>query len=1086
MSGLPLTFVSSLRRGFVAQAGQTTDVSVTVGSTAPIARTLDVLGPGDATGIDPRQVIRCSPAAGATDVESNYLALVEFDRPDLPWMFSPAPVGGRLVPWMMLVVVDVTDGADPIEPGKLRPQLTAAPEELGDPTEAWLWAHAQVLGTDATDPDRDPSRSLSRLLCPRRLEPQRRYLACVVPTFAAGVRAGLGGSVPDELRVSTEPAWTAAQDRVTLPVYHQFRFSTGPAGDFEQLVRRLRGVPLPEELGRRRLTLDHARSDLPVPEPAGAVVELHAALRPPGATLAPIGSLTGESYLDALRRRLSDAGYDIGLLGERQPRVGPPVYGQFPAGVRSTDPATSGRPVPPWLAELNGDPRHRVAAGLGTLVVQRNQERYVAEAWRQVDQVLAANRLRRRGEFAVAVSATLFTRWLDRLDPLELVATTSPTHGRVKLDGRAQTIAGRLRASPVAPEVVSVEFRRFTRVRGHRRHGLGSIGLDLAGLAARLTEAEPLVSRVELDTIGRFEPPTRVWGPARSAEIYAALVPGAPPADAAARLDQIAQRVQVVVPPTAELVAALERTSVDRVLTAVGMLPTKLVTDAVAPPVVTPPPGPRPRPRDPRLPPVVFPRPRPPLVPPVVLPPVFRPRFTPIERAKPLGLGRFGRLDPVVIRRLPPADLAPVLTDWRDSGVIVAEPGGRVVIDAVALDRSSRVGAAVVTIDAGTAAQIVSGTFRPPKVSTVDFGLSEPVRIGVRDELAAAVAAIGDRIIRDADRIPRPGDALRTGVTELDGVLRRELRPERSIQRMIGHLVSGLPAGLETNFDPIMAAPELSEPTYRELARISHDWILPGLDDLPPDTTTLAAANRRFIASFLVGMNHELGRELLWREYPTDQRGSFSRQFWVHRLTGAADDQYDLRRPLHRAGGLDLAGLTGGAGEDPLVLIVKGQLIRRYPGLIVNAGRTKLVDGRRVMDPTRVIEPDFFGVLEPDVLFVGFDELTASGVRAAAGDPDQAVWMFFAEHFAEPRFGLDEPDAGGPGTLAVWNDATWGHVGANGHLAAASLTRSLPKRAGDPAVYRWGHDSADQAWITLQFPFRRGIPAATLLPPVSP
>ena len=30
----------------------------------------------------------------------------------------------------------------------------------------------------------------------------------------------------------------------------------------------------------------------------------------------------------------------------------------------------------------------------------------------------------------------------------------------------------------------------------------------------------------------------------------------------------------------------------------------------------------------------------------------------------------------------------------------------------------------------------------------------------------------------------------------------------------------------------------------------------------------------------MVGLNHEFARKLLWREYPTDQRGSYFRQFW--------------------------------------------------------------------------------------------------------------------------------------------------------------------------------------------------------------
>lgn len=60
---------------------------------APVTVTL--LGPGDVTGVDPGQIIRAFPAPDATGVETTGFAAVEFDRPDLPWMFSPAaPTSG--------------------------------------------------------------------------------------------------------------------------------------------------------------------------------------------------------------------------------------------------------------------------------------------------------------------------------------------------------------------------------------------------------------------------------------------------------------------------------------------------------------------------------------------------------------------------------------------------------------------------------------------------------------------------------------------------------------------------------------------------------------------------------------------------------------------------------------------------------------------------------------------------------------------------------------------------------------------------------------------------------------------------------
>ena len=41
----------------------------------------------------------------------------------------------------------------------------------------------------------------------------------------------------------------------------------------------------------------------------------------------------------------------------------------------------------------------------------------------------------------------------------------------------------------------------------------------------------------------------------------------------------------------------------------------------------------------------------------------------------------------------------------------------------------------------------------------------------------------------------------------------------------------------------------------------------------------------------MVGSNHEMGRELLWRGYPTDQRGTYFAQFWdtSRRRVAAAD-----------------------------------------------------------------------------------------------------------------------------------------------------------------------------------------------------
>src|SRR5207248_10795736 len=54
-------------------------------------------GPGDVIGVDPRHGIRTEPRHLTANYEPNYFAGIEFDHPELPWLFTPAaPSGDRL------------------------------------------------------------------------------------------------------------------------------------------------------------------------------------------------------------------------------------------------------------------------------------------------------------------------------------------------------------------------------------------------------------------------------------------------------------------------------------------------------------------------------------------------------------------------------------------------------------------------------------------------------------------------------------------------------------------------------------------------------------------------------------------------------------------------------------------------------------------------------------------------------------------------------------------------------------------------------------------------------------------------------
>jgi hypothetical protein len=1008
MTGTQFTFASMIRRGFLADENATTEVTVAVQGKPFITRQVPMMTPGDVIGIPSRQVIRCTPVNGLVDAEPNFLATIEFDAPDLPWMFSRKAVSGPTQPWIALAVVDETDlNADPLSASSVGTQLTIDAAQLPNPAESWMWAHGQLLDADTVPAD--PARSLSRLVSSRKLEPNRRYLACVVPVFAAGKTAGLGTD-PGDARSSMEFAWDpAAGGEVVLPVYYFWRFGTGPDGDFEALVRRLHGVPLPDGLGRRKLILDYPMTGLPMPDPDGATVELQVALRPPGALLDDIRPLVGTDYLEALRSRLVDAGYDVSLLtlaaDAPPPVVGPPVYGQLAVGANATA-ANLETVAPPWVREANLDPRLRVAGGLGSEVVRQNQDRYIEEAWQQVGDVLAANALRRRGEFALAASAILHRKWISQLSPVDLVTSTAPVHSRI-FESPELTITGRLRQSPLPPSIVSVEYRRATRPRGN---GAGSstwraaVGPDV--LAAQSALPQPMKVAVPLDTIDTLEAPSRVWGAGAAPTILERLVPdldqtGLTAAQAAAQLDSLSQ-ITVVDFATADAAAAhVGSIDPERVLTAAGMLP------------VASHPGP-----------------------------------------------------------------------------ITHSPTG-VIVHPAAVSAIAPSAPASMTITPSVFHELTAGTFTTPAAPTQAFSLPPAAVAPLKEQMSDVARVIIDRQIVSSDATSPSEMSLTGGFESLrDGIV-AALDPSVTIARMVNHRISALSDAQAQSFDDIMAAPDLSEPTFPALAAISHDWLLPGIDTLPADTTTLVESNRAFISGFLVGMNHELARELLWREYPTDQRGTYCRQFWAHRNTGDPTDQADLQYRLHEAPNLSLEqlGEKPDQAASPLVLVVKGELVRRYPGMLVTAANTKMSGPIRILDPATEIQPDFMARLEPDVLLVGFETLSADIVWSLGDNEDTAWWFFFAEHFTEPRFGLDQPAAGDPVAFTDWNDATWANavLDSAGRLSANSFTGPpWPKsRPGTPlgSSYDWHASSSSIAWILLQYPFRRGIRGTDLLPP---
>src|SRR5262245_59556639 len=458
--------------------------TLAVNSGPPVQANVRLLGPGDVVGIDPHQVVRTDPRPGTADFEPNYLAAIEFDRPDYPWLFTPAAAGAdaRLRPWLVLVVVRAAQpgvallppGEGPLPVLEIRGPAEAA-DELPDLSDSWCWAHAQASRANGIDVggalNGAPELSLSRLLCPRLLAPETEYLACVVPAFDIGRRAGLGETVPDAELGRLAPSWLLdpAPPEVRMPVYYHWSFRTGSGEDFESLARLLKAEPAPIGLGTRSIDISRPGFTLPADFPAGATLPVGGALQPTRLGAGPALDWpegTRGAFQTALLPIVNAAGNVQTSSPGTDPLLAPPLYGRWHAA-RAT--ASAGVDTV-WFDLLNADPRHRVIAALGTRVVQEHQEALMASAWEQAVDLQRANQRLRQLQLGLAVNVSLHARHFSRMSADALMRVSGPAIARVRpgadANSTALTLLGDLTGTALPPSVMSAGMRRIVRPRG--------------------------------------------------------------------------------------------------------------------------------------------------------------------------------------------------------------------------------------------------------------------------------------------------------------------------------------------------------------------------------------------------------------------------------------------------------------------------------------------------------------------------------------------------------------------------------------------------------------------------------------------
>lgn len=478
---------------------------------------VSLIGPGDIIGIDHNLVIKTEPKHWVTNFEPNYFPYIEFYEEDFPWRYSPAaPVGNKLRPWVTLICLKESEfKRDSALFGELPSILVLGHEDdapgttgaasrcFPNPGQTWAWAHVHLNGdvdaTNALDPSNathvetvmqrlrgliasNPDQAYARIICPRRLDPFTTYHCFVIPAFETGRLAGLGAdesllAVHEAQRASFGAAHLATGDHSLyvdhFPIYYEWQFMTGEAGDFESLVRKLKPVEVDRRVGRRLMDIQRPGYEVdrdPVSPfnvltlPDAGCVTLEGALLPPMAgsppplPTAPLKLYQHPWGFDSatlkFRQRLADLlnlgedlmkatfppaqaygtnpfGYTTGTTGiQDDPILTPDIYGRFHALENVVK--TAAPQYNDWLHELNLDPRNRAVAGIGVSYIKKHQERLMDRAWEQLGEVIEANRKLRWGQMAQVVSAAGYAKHLKPQPAEQAAAMAGTMFGKIK------------------------------------------------------------------------------------------------------------------------------------------------------------------------------------------------------------------------------------------------------------------------------------------------------------------------------------------------------------------------------------------------------------------------------------------------------------------------------------------------------------------------------------------------------------------------------------------------------------------------------------------------------------------------------
>jgi hypothetical protein len=1058
----------------------------------PIERDVSIYGPGDIVGIDHKAIIRTEPHNWITNFEPNYLPCIEFYDEDFPWRYTPAPADTnlhRLTPWIALAILE--EGAEFDEGKNILNRPLPFMTIKGDPTkvlprpdELWAWAHVHVnealfSGDPTVAPDihvalaelesvlgSHPDLAYSRLLNPRDLAENKTYHAFVIPAFETGRLAGLGLKIPPSLAATT-PAWSGPPGGEEAGSFpYYFRWQFRTGAMGDfEYLVRL--------LKPRPMDTRVGTRDMDVQKPEAGLPNLgvlNDILRLGGALRLPLATLAPKDKAEFDK-------YDLWATPPTNPY--PQVFQQRLAALldladdysqADATTANSKAALPPPAPDDSNDPVITPPIygrwhAAVSRVLKERDGTNVPHNQNWVHDLNLDPRYRVPAGFGTRVVQENQENYMDKA--WEQLGDILEANRHFRRGQFALAVARQWHANYVGPMATAQPEKLL----------LLSAPVQSRVVAGGLTVSH----RINISPLTRtavsapMRKTLRSNGRAMKLSGFRGRGPAMP--------NLLTRWNNGEIAPALPKKLAPGLTTIDD---AAGQLKPKNVPAWLLDWLR----------QFPWLPWVV------------------------------LGIGLL-----ILLLLLLLFGFAPIAIVI---GVAIAGAAFYFFRRLQAWQRQDASAAGLT--EAGRTPETVDNLPRVP-----DFHLSRPGD-GYRPSAGSSDSVEGTNF-KEALRglytfehavvnAPRRPDPVRLDFTGMIDATVTGIDPARTVPARVWSQVV-VPVRIREillfDFDDIMEYPKIDFPMYKPLADISSELFLPNIQFIEQNTISLLETNQKFIESYMVGLNHEFARELLWREFPTDQRGSYFRQFWdvtayldPHDPTAAKrrEELFDIEE-IHKwpkdsdLGKNDPKDATAPPKEE-VVLVIRGELLKRYPNAVIYAHRAvwRTVDDKKngaidrtrpriLLDPlsdesnpprTEVKSPLYGAQVAPDIYFFGFDLTIEEAKGESAAQPDDAGWFFvIKERPGEPRFGLDE---GKNNTFKTWNDLGWGDVAKenaflratqnNLHISppGADVPQGIKKQAGEDDDLSWSGNSnaADIAYVLYQVPVLVAVHASDMLP----